>query len=41
MIALTTFIGSLCYLAGLPSGRLFAACFALVGAASVPVIAFS
>ena len=38
MIALTTAVGTLCYLAGLTCGRPFAAAFALLGAMSVPVI---
>lgn len=38
MIALTTLVGALCYLAGVTCGRPFAVAFALLGAAAVPVI---
>lgn len=40
MIAgLATAAGAACYMVGLPFGRMFAAAFALVGAAAVVVIA--
>ena len=40
MIYLTTLAGVLAYASTLPCGRLFAAPFALLAAAAVPVIAF-
>lgn len=40
MIYLATLAGVAAYLSALPCGRLFAASFALLAAAAVPVIAF-
>lgn len=39
LIALTTIVGTASYCAGLTCGRLFAVPFALLAAASVPIIA--
>jgi hypothetical protein len=38
IVSLTTFVGTLCYFAGVTCGRAFASAFALLGAAAVPLV---